>query len=43
VEQVPPHKYSGTLNVIEKKVGKSLEIMGKWVNFLNRIPMTQAV
>jgi hypothetical protein len=28
-----------TLNLIEKKMGKSLELIGTGRNFLNRIPM----
>jgi hypothetical protein len=31
-----------TLNVIEEKVGKSLELIGTGGNFLNRPPMAQA-
>jgi hypothetical protein len=30
-----------TMNLIEKKVGKSLELIGTGGNFLNRTPMTQ--
>jgi hypothetical protein len=33
----------GTLNLIEKKVGKSLELIGIVVHFLNRTPMAQAL
>jgi hypothetical protein len=32
-----------TLNLIEKKVGNSLEHVGTGENFLNRIPMAQAL
>jgi hypothetical protein len=32
-----------TLNLIEKKVGKSLELIGTGENFLNRIPMAHAL
>jgi hypothetical protein len=32
-----------TLNLIEKKLGKSLEFMGTWGNFLNRTPMVHAL
>jgi hypothetical protein len=32
-----------TLNLTEKKVGKSLEIVGTGGNFLNRIPMPYAL
>jgi hypothetical protein len=32
-----------TLNLIEEKVGKSLELIGKGGNFLNRTPMAQAL
>jgi len=32
-----------TLNLIEEKVGKSLELMGTGGNFLNRDPMAQAL
>jgi hypothetical protein len=33
----------GTLNLIEEKVGKSLELIGTGGNFLNRTPMAQAL
>jgi hypothetical protein len=32
-----------TLNLIEEKVGKRLELIGSGVNFLNRTPMAQAL
>jgi hypothetical protein len=32
-----------TLNVTEEKLGKSLELIGKRRNFLNRTPMAQAL
>jgi hypothetical protein len=32
-----------TLNLIEEKVGKSLELIGTGVNFLNRIPRAQGL
>jgi hypothetical protein len=32
-----------TLNLIEKKVGKSLKFIGTWGNFLNRTPMAHAL
>ena len=32
-----------TLNLIEEKVGKSLEFIGTGRNFLNRTPMAQAL
>ena len=32
-----------TLNLIEEKVGKSLELIGTGENFLNRIPMAYAL
>lgn len=32
-----------TLNLIEEKVGKSLELIGTGENFLNRTPITQAL
>ena len=32
-----------TLNLIEEKVGKSHELIGKGKSFLNRIPMTHAL
>ena len=32
-----------TLNLIEEKVGKSLELIGTGGNFLNRTPMAQAL
>jgi hypothetical protein len=32
-----------TLNLIEEKVGRSLELIGKGRNFLNRTPMTHAL
>ena len=32
-----------TLNLIEEKVGKSLELIGTGRNFLNRTPMAQAL
>jgi hypothetical protein len=32
-----------TLNLIEKKVGKSLEYIGTWENFLNRTPVAHAL
>ena len=32
-----------TLNLIEEKVGKSLELIGIGGNFLNRTPMAQAL
>ena len=32
-----------TLNLIEEKVGKSLELIGTGGNFLNRTPMTHAL
>jgi hypothetical protein len=32
-----------TLNLIEEKVGKSLELIGKGGNFLNRSPMAHAL
>ena len=31
------------VNLIEEKVGKSLELIGTGGNFLNRTPMTQAL
>jgi hypothetical protein len=33
----------GTLNLIEEKVGKSLELIGTGGNFLNRTPMAQVL
>jgi len=33
----------GTLNLIEEKVEKSLELIGTGRNFLNRTPMTHAL
>ena len=36
---INPH----TLNLIEEKVGKNLEHMGKGGNFLNRIPIVYAL
>jgi hypothetical protein len=32
-----------TLNLIDKKVGKSLELIDKGANFLNRIPVAHAL
>jgi hypothetical protein len=32
-----------TLNLIEEKVGKNLELIGTGVNFLNRTPMAHAL
>ena len=32
-----------TLNLIEEKVGNSLELIGTGENFLNRTPMAQAL
>ena len=32
-----------TLNLIEEKVGKSLELIGTGENFLNRAPVAQAL
>jgi hypothetical protein len=32
-----------TLNLIEEKVGKSLELIGTWEIFLNRIPVVHAL
>ena len=32
-----------TLNLIEEKVGKSLELIGTGGNFLNRTPMVHAL
>jgi hypothetical protein len=32
-----------TLNLIEQKVGNSLELTGRGDNFLNRTPMAQAL
>jgi hypothetical protein len=32
-----------TLNLIEEKVGKNLELLGTVLNFLNRTTMAQAV
>ena len=32
-----------TLNLIEEKVGKSLKLIGTRGNFLNRIPVSQAL
>jgi len=34
---------SDTFNLIEEKVGKSLELIGTGGNFLNRIPMAHAL
>jgi hypothetical protein len=34
---------SDTLNLIEEKVGKSLELIATGGNFLNRTPMAQAL
>lgn len=34
---------SDTLNLIEEKVGKSLELIGTGGNFLNRTPMAHAL
>ena len=31
------------MNVIEEKVGKTLELIGTWGNFLNRASMVQAL
>jgi hypothetical protein len=31
------------INLIEQKVGKSLELIGTWGNLLNRTPMAQVV
>jgi len=33
----------GTLNLIEEKIGNSLESIGTRDNFLNRIPMAQVL
>jgi hypothetical protein len=33
----------GTLNLVEEKVGKSLELTGTGWNFLNRTPVAQAL
>jgi hypothetical protein len=40
VDQGPPHK---TLKVIEEKVGKTLEHMGRGEIFLKRTPMAYAL
>jgi hypothetical protein len=32
-----------TLSLIEEKVGKSLELIGTWGNFLNKTPMAHAL
>jgi hypothetical protein len=32
-----------TLNLIQEKVGKSLELIGTWGNFLSRITMAHAL
>jgi hypothetical protein len=32
-----------TLNLIEERVGKSLELIGTWGAFLNRTPMAHAL
>ena len=32
-----------TLNVVEEKMGKSLELIGTGGNFLNRTPMVHAI
>jgi hypothetical protein len=37
------HVKPDTLKLIEKKVGKILELMGTGENFLNRIPITYAL
>ena len=37
------HSKLDRLNLIEEKVGKSLELIGTGENFLNRIPMAQAL
>jgi hypothetical protein len=42
VDQELQHK-TGCTNVIEEKVGKTLELIGAGEKFLNRTPMTQAL
>ena len=42
VDQEPQHKTRYT-NLIEKKVGKSLELIGTGRNFLNRTPVVLAL
>jgi hypothetical protein len=37
------HKKPDMLNLIEEKVGKSLEYLGTGENFLNRTPMAYAL
>ena len=38
-----PQKRSDTLNVIEKNVGNILELIGTRKDFLNRVPIAQAL
>ena len=38
-----PQQKPDTLNLIEEKVGKSLELIGRGGNFLNRTPMVHAL
>jgi hypothetical protein len=38
-----PHPSLDTLNLKEKKVGKSLELIGTGGNFLNRTPMAHVL
>jgi hypothetical protein len=42
VDEGPQHK-TDTLNLIEEKVGKTLEFIGTGRNFLNRTPMAHAL
>jgi hypothetical protein len=42
LDQEPQCK-TDSLNLIEEKVGKSLELIGTWGNFLNRTPIVQAL
>ena len=37
------NKKPDTLNLVEEKMGKSLELIGTGRNFLNKTPMTQAL
>ena len=43
VDQGPQHKNGYTLNFIECKLGKTIELIGTGDSFLNRIPMVQAL